>query len=180
MTSIIYPPGRSPGELKLAARKARAFSPEQNTAWRAEQRLSAMPRTLYGWTGVPTGRPTGEVDENGQPVMEPLPFPRYFNRFWSAPPKEIVLGAPRRAMPRGVAALPIYREALNSSEQMPKIRLALETRIRRLEKRIHEAKPIRYIVWYDRTLRKVDNVLRKQFAALPEKEQLAMVQKAAA
>lgn len=119
----------------------------------------------YGWQGVEATRTcqrgTGKFDEAGDEIMEmvtePLPFPQYYNKRFTHEPRTIIVASPKRGG-----------------------RFAnIEPKTRRQLIRHTGCKGVRYIVWSDRSLRRVDRVLRKQFLAMTPQEQTAMIEQAA-
>lgn len=137
------------------------FTPEQKLAWRAEQRVKPKWQGLYGWSGVPATRPTGEKDIHGNEINEILEFPKFFNRFWSASPRDQVLGSPHRSG--------------DWNERQPRD----DKQKARFGRRATECRPTRYLVWGDRSLREVDKLLRTHFANMPLDEQTRLVEAAA-
>lgn len=77
-------------------------------------------------------------------ILKTLPEGSYRKQFSHAP-KTILLGAPKRG--GKWLALDALREVLTERQTI----------------RCNECKPVRYIVWGDRSLRRVDKLLRKEF-----------------
>lgn len=114
-------------------------------------------RRLYGWIGTPAYRDTGLKDVQDKPLMEPLPFPQTYMKTFSHLPQATVEGAPIRG---GVAAT------------------WTEPKSRREAKRHHQTKPVRYMVWWDRSLRRVDKIVKKQLASMTPDQQAEFIGKA--
>lgn len=118
----------------------------------------------YGWQGVASTRsyekPTGEFNEAGEimeHVVEVLPFPAFYNREWTHEPRTIIVGAPKRG---GKFA-------------------NIEPKTRRQLIRHQGCKGTRYIVFSDRSLRRVDKLLRKQFLKMTPAQQNELIEQAA-
>jgi ABC-type thiamine transport system substrate-binding protein len=95
-------------------------------------------KTLYGWIAVPATRQTGLLDIHGNPLEEQLEN-RYKKQFTHAP-GDTVHGAPK------YGARWVGKEPKTLREM----------------RRVAKAKPQPYKVWTDRSLRRVDKLIRKQ------------------
>ena len=113
-----------------------------------------MNKTLYGWIAVPATRPTGLLDIQGKPLEELLEN-RYQKQFTHAP-GETVHGAPK------------YGKHWQNRE--PKT-------LREM-RRVAKAKPQPYKVWTDRSLRRVDKLIRKQLEQMTPEQQNELIQEA--
>lgn len=150
----------TPSELEQQA----AAVIEQNEAEKARKiRVTHSPRNgrvLYGWEPTdkkPVRDGKGELvlDIHGKPLEEQLPFGQFLKKYSHAP-QEIVLGAPKRG---GFFA-------------------SIEPKNRRQLKRHNQCKPTRYMVWSDRSLRRIDKVLKKQLESMTPEQQTALIEKA--
>lgn len=81
-----------------------------------------------------------------------------YRKEFSHSPRTILLGAPRRGG--------LYVTLAPSNE--------------RQTKRCNECKPTRYIVWHDRSLRRVDNLLRAELEGMTTADQNEMLRQVAA
>jgi hypothetical protein len=116
-------------------------------------------RVMYGWKAIPSTRDTGLKDIHDKPLLETLPFPQYHIKAFTHKPKDTVLGAPIRG---GVA----------STWSQPKNR--------RQARRFHQTKPVRYIVWHDSSLRRIDKLIKKQLAGMTPEQQAEFIKTATA
>jgi hypothetical protein len=114
-------------------------------------------KNLYGWTLQKMDVPTGETDNDGKPITVLVPAKQY-----SHAPRAMIMGAPKRG---GVASTRTLMEITEEIQNSPAGLAIVQRRNLRIAKRIHECQPVRYIVWHDRSLRRVDKIMKK---ALPE------------
>jgi hypothetical protein len=145
-------------------------TPEQN---RPAVLLGKFP---YGWDAVATTRPTGELDVHGKPLQEQLPFPQHYRKQFTHPGGTIIVGAARRG---GYWEKFELKEPENYNEMPVEAQARARASYRRKLVRKNQCKPTRYIVWGDRSLRRLDNVLRKQFAGMTPEQQQDLIAQAA-
>ncbi len=115
-------------------------------------------RILYGWqltNNKPVRDDKGSIvfDEKGNALEEPLPFGQYLKKY-NALPGEIISGAPKR--------MGAFTE--------------VNTGNRRQVKRHNQRKPVQYIVWHDRSIRRVDKLLKKQLQSMTLEQQNALIE----
>ena len=111
-------------------------------------------KTLYGWIAVPATRQTGLLDIHGNPLEEQLEN-RYKKQFTHAP-GDTVHGAPK------YGARWVGKEPKTLREM----------------RRVAKAKPQPYKVWTDRSLRRVDKLIRKQLEQMTPEQQNELIQEA--
>lgn len=115
-------------------------------------------RDFYGWDAtIATRKVPGLLDVHGKELEEQLPYPQFYKKTFTHKPGEIVLGAPKRG---GVAST--WTESKN----------------RRKARRHYQTKSIRYQVWWDRSIRRVDKVIKKKLAGMTKEQQAEFISKA--
>lgn len=113
----------------------------------------------YGWNGVVAT----SVGVDG--LLDIKPFPQFYQKQFTHQPRTIILGAPRRG----------YYWMNRVASSAPGVTLT-----RREVIRGNQTREMRHIVWSDRSLRRVDRVLRKQFTSMTPRAQAELVNVAAA
>jgi hypothetical protein len=130
---------------------------------------SGVWRTLYGWLATPAQRDTGLTDIHDKPLMETLPFPANYVKTFSHKPGEYLLGAPIRG---GLFATMETPVAVDPSDTVA------YRHYRRIAKRVNQTKPRKYMVMPDRSIRRVDKMIKKQLASMTPQQQAEFVAKA--
>lgn len=149
-----------------------------------EQPTIPLGRFPYGWDGVAVTQQKRDehtgllmVDKDGKPVIETLPFPRVYRKQFTHVPRTVLLGAPKRG---GFWAKFKLSEPPGFAEMSKDEQNKATKHFRRCLTRMSQCKPTRYIVWHDRSLRRIDKVLKKQFSKLSPDEQQRLIAEAAA
>ncbi len=136
----------------------------------------------YGWEAKTASRPKRDpvtgllmMDKEGKTIEEILPFPRYYRKQFTHPGGTIIVGAPKRGgfWDKFDLQPPVDYDKLPEDEQK-----RARVHYRRCLVRKNQCKETRYIVWGDRSLRRVDRVLRKQFEGMTPDEQNKMIAQA--
>jgi hypothetical protein len=126
-------------------------------------------RSFYGWTATPAQRDTGLKDIHDKPLMETLPFPANYLKTFSHKPGEYILGAPIRG---GLFATMEPPLAVDPSDKVA------YRHYRRIAKRINQTKSRKYMIMPDRSIRRVDKMIKKQLAGMTPQQQAEFVAKA--